>query len=259
MKLSSLSSGSKNIIISITKLFQRFIRGMTTQLRGKNPNLLPRLLYARNIFRTVRATIIFIIFIIIMQQFIGYPIVLAQDFGIQGHTFPIIEENILQVIEARLQKIDLNKLNKELQYKTEKYVENPPSVKGITKAKAQDKKVRYYDPTYINPEDIFDHNGLLIAHKGMKVNPLEFTSLTQPLIFIDGDDAEQVSYALSLETAKIILVKGSPLKLQRAHKRWIYFDQAGVITTKLGITEVPSLVEQEGLALKISVMGGKYE
>ena len=88
--------------------------------------------------------------------------------------------------------------------------------------------------------------------KGTRINPLEHIALRESLIFIDGDDEEQVSYALSLSDANIILVKGSPLKLQRKHKRWIYFDQAGVMTTKLGITEVPALVEQDRLKLRIT-------
>lgn len=229
---------------------------MATLLKDRAQTLLPCLLFARSIFRTTRAVILFIIIIIFAQQFFCYPIVLAGNFGIHGHTFPISEEDILKVIEARLEKIDLEKLNKELREKTEKYAANPPSVKGI--AKANELKVSYYDPTFTNPEDIFDHNGLLIAPKGKRVNPLEFVSLTQALIFIDGDDEDQVSYALTNKDAKIILIKGSPLKLQRAHKRWIYFDQAGVITTKLGITQVPTLVEQEGLKLKIT-MGGTNE
>ena len=161
---------------------------------------------------------------------------IAKDFGIQGHTFPIIEENILKVIEAKLQKIDLEKLNKELQDKTEKYVENPPSVKGITKAK--ENKTFYFDPSYTVPQDIYDHLGILIAAKGTRINPLEHTALVQPLIFIDGDDKEQVELAVRLSSQgqdkiKIILVKGFPLKLQRAHKKWIYFDQAGVLTSNL--------------------------
>ena len=181
---------------------------------------------------------------------------IAKDFGIHGHVFLIQEENILKVIETKLQKIDLEKLNRELKDKTQKYVETPPAVNGITKAKEQ--KVAYYDPTYVVPEKIYDHLGILISAKGTRINPLEYTTLSQPLVFIDGDDEEQVSYALSksnAKNAKIILVKGSPLKLQRKHKKWIYFDQAGVITRKLGITEVPALVEQDGLQLKITTGG----
>ena len=60
------------------------------------------------------------------------------------------------------------------------------------------------------------------------------------------------------EKLKIILVKGEPLKLQRELKKqkiWIYFDQAGFLTQKLEIKEVPALVTQDGLRLKISIIG----
>jgi conjugal transfer pilus assembly protein TraW len=184
----------------------------------------------------------------------------AKDFGIEGHVFPIIEESILDVIQKRLAKIDIEKLNRDMQEKTKAYVERPAPVSGITKAKDDKISVSYFDPSYTVPDNIYDHNNNLLHAAGKIINPLEHTSLTESLIFIDGDDAEQVETALSIrkqkqDKLKIILVKGSPLKLQREHKVWIYFDQAGFITTKLGIKEVPALVEQDGLRLKITTNG----
>lgn len=180
----------------------------------------------------------------------------AKDFSVAGHTFEILEENILKVIEARLQKIDLAKLNREMKAHTQKYIERPNAVEGITTAK--ESKVFFYDPTYTVPQDIKDHNGKLLHIAGTKINPLEHMPLSEALIFIDGDDKRQIEFALKLRKEKanklkIILIKGSPLKLQKQHKVWIYFDQAGIITKKLGITQVLALVEQDGLRLKISV------
>lgn len=188
----------------------------------------------------------------------------AKDFGVEGHVFPIIEENILEIIQKRLEKIDLKKLNAELKEKTQKYVERPTSVAGITKAKSEENKIFYFDPSYMVAEDIYDHNHLLLHLAGKIINPLDHISLTESLIFIDGEDEEQAKIALNIRKqkqgkVKIILVKGSPLKLQRKHKVWIYFDQAGFITNKLGIAEVPAVVEQEGLRLRITVIGGKHE
>ena len=42
----------------------------------------------------------------------------AKDFGTQGHVFTIIEEDFLEVINARLQKIDWDEFNKNTQNKT---------------------------------------------------------------------------------------------------------------------------------------------
>ena len=197
-----------------------------------------------------------LILLLILNHFI--PSAVAKDFGVEGYTYEIIEEDILKLIESRLAKVDLDRLNNEMKNKTTEYVERPTAVTGITKAK-QD-KVFYYDPTYILQNDISDHEGRLIHRAGTRVIPLVYLPLTEELIFIDGDDKEQVTLALNHRKVKdgktkIILVKGSPLELQRNHKIWIYFDQGGVITQKLGITEVPAIVEQESLKLKISVRG----
>jgi len=51
--------------------------------------------------------------------------------------------------------------------------------------------------------------------------------------------------------AKIILINGSPLELQKKYKLWVYFDQSGILTTKFGIKHVPATVSQEGKRLKI--------
>ena len=77
------------------------------------------------------------------------------------------------------------------------------------------------------------------------------------LIFINGDNEAQVKYALTKREeyeglVKIILTNGKPLEIQRAKKIWIYFDQHGVLTSKLGIKAVPAIVEQVGLKLGIT-------
>ena len=184
----------------------------------------------------------------------------AKDFGTLGNTYEIIEEDILKVIEKRLVKIDLEKLNKKMVERTKEYAERPTPVKGITKAK--ESREFLYDPSYVLEKDIRDDKGTIIHLAGATVNPLEFIPLRENLFFIDGDDEAQVKLALELrkkqkDKIKIILTSGSPLALQRKHKIWIFFDQAGYITNKFGIKEVPALVSQESLRLKITIMGEK--
>ncbi len=181
----------------------------------------------------------------------------AKDFGVQGHVFEIKEQDFLEVINARLKAVDWDKFNQKIQNQTKDYVETPAPVKNITKAK--ESKEYLYDPTYVLTQDIYDHNNQLLYPAGTRVNPLEHTSLNEALIFIDGDDKIQVDFALKQyrernEKLKIILVKGSPLKLQRWAKIWIYFDQADVLTSQLHVKEIPALVEQDGLKLKINII-----
>ena len=54
------------------------------------------------------------------------------------------------------------------------------------------------------------------------------------------------------EKVKTVLINESPTELMEQHKIQIYFDQDGVLTTKLGIKRVPAKVSQDNLKLKIT-------
>lgn len=180
---------------------------------------------------------------------------LAKDFGIVGHNYEVSEEDIIAYIKSKLSTLDLSALQEEMQDKVRSSTTRPKPVIDIKKA--QENKEYYYDPTYVLDRSIYDHNGSLMHPVGTKVNPLSKLPLSNALIFIEGDDQEQVAYALEQykgldKKAKIILTSGSPIELQKAHKVWIYFDQFGSLTTKLGIKHVPAILTQDGLKLKIS-------
>jgi conjugal transfer pilus assembly protein TraW len=180
---------------------------------------------------------------------------LSKDFGVVGHVWDIAEEDILEYIEKKLRAVDVEKLKEEMRDKTRKAVERPKQVSGIVDNSLL--RVHYHDPSYVVPEDVYDHKGNLLYKAGYKVNPLNRVPLRERLIFINGDNAEQVKYALQKRKeyqglAKIILINGAPLEIQRKEKVWMYFDQQGVLTTKLGIKAVPALVEQSVLRLKVT-------
>ena len=91
---------------------------------------------------------------------------------------------------------------------------------------------------------------------GNGVNPLTIVSLSQRLLFFDGRDAAQVRQARALierydGKVKPILVAGSYLDLMRQWRFSVYYDQQGALVQKLGITQVPALVSQEGPRLRI--------
>jgi conjugal transfer pilus assembly protein TraW len=180
----------------------------------------------------------------------------AKDFGVVGHSYEIIEQDIIEYIKAKLANQDLEALNEEMREKVKARLSRPEPVAGIIDAK--ENREYYYDPAFILEADIRDHKGQLIHAKGTEINPLSRIPLGKVLIFINGDNEKQVEYAFQQykelqEKAKIILTRGSPLELEKAHNDvWIYFDQFGALTKKLGIKAVPALVKQEGLKLKIS-------
>ncbi|OJW54590.1 MAG: type-F conjugative transfer system protein TraW [Alphaproteobacteria bacterium 41-28] len=180
----------------------------------------------------------------------------ADDFGTHGVIYPIEEEDTIVLIQQQLRNMEesgeLARHNTALQKKTKAAIERPKPVEGITKASKE--RIFYFNPSYVVKEDLKDHQGRIVAKKGTKINPFETVSLSQNLLFFDGEDSEQREYAqqkLKDEKVKLILVKGAPLALSEEWSVSVYFDQGGLLTKKLGIRHVPALVSQEKLQLRI--------
>ena len=95
----------------------------------------------------------------------------------------------------------------------------------------------------------------MIVAAGTRVNPLDTVLLRVPLVFLDGDDPEQLAWATrryASTKAKLILVRGAPLELMKARQRRFYFDQGGSLVKHFGIRAVPATVEQQGRLLIIT-------
>src|SRR3546814_17496278 len=77
----------------------------------------------------------------------------------------------------------------------------------------------------------------------------------QKLVFIDGDDRDQLNWALRRfddQAAKLIMVKGAPLDAMTQHQRRFYFDQGGFLVGRFGIHAVPAIVEPDGKVMRVS-------
>lgn len=176
----------------------------------------------------------------------------ARDLGVQGATFEVKEQSLLEMIYAKLKSLEsTNKLiqhQKEIQARVKSSIENPLPVAGITAATSYSSRI--YDPSIIVDEDIKDHKGNFIARKGTHVNPLDHQSFGKPLLLIQGDDEMQVAWALK-QDAKIILVSGKPLQLARTHKKMFYFDQGAILSNKFSIKAVPARIAQKDKVLLI--------
>lgn len=183
----------------------------------------------------------------------------TKDFGTFGHTYPIDEPDLLQDIQTKLISLEetgmIQRHQNEIVEKTKASLANPPAVKGIVKATLH----REYsiDPSIVVPYDLKDHEGRVFQKAGTKFNPLGSKPLSTKLVFIQGDDEAQVKWVQ--ETffdpdikVKVILVSGAPFELMKSWDKPVFFDQGGVMTSKLEIKAVPAVVEQENQHLKIS-------
>ena len=189
----------------------------------------------------------------------------AKSLGTHGVVYIIEEQDPIALIQQKLKVMEdsgeLKQRNLELQKKARISVERPKAVEGITKATKG--RVFTYDPTYVVQRDLKDHKGRIFVLKGTKVNPLETVSLSQNLIFFDGDDSDQLAWVQDMLQKgsvkpcpwaidpRVILIQGAPLKLSEELKIPVYFDQGGILTKKLGIRQVPAVVSQENLRLRI--------
>ena len=180
----------------------------------------------------------------------------AGDLGTRGVIYPIEEGDPVVLIQQKLKGMEergeLERHHRELQQKTKTAVERPKPVEGIPRA--SETRIFYYDPTYVAKEDLKDHTGRVFYKKGSKINPLETVSLSQDLLFFDGDDLDQRDWAqekIQKGSVKLILIKGAPLALSEEMNMPVYFDQGGLLTKKLDVRHVPAFVTQEGLSLRI--------
>jgi len=182
----------------------------------------------------------------------------AEDLGIIGETYAIAEPHLLNYIDQTLREKEksgeLASLEEQAKSRVIESIRNPKPLAGIRPT--QTARTFYFDPSIKVEQNITDDKGNIIVPAGTTKNPLEVVSLSKHLLFFDGSDSEQVRQARALINhyggkIKPILVAGSYLDLMKAWQLSVYFDQQGALTSKFGITQVPALVSQEGLRLRI--------
>lgn len=189
---------------------------------------------------------------------VGTSPLFAKDLGVWGQVYPIAEPDILDFIHARLGELQkegqLQKMQEQFTQNVIAHTLRPTPVTGIQEVTAP--KTFYYDPTFTAPINVYNQQGVLVVKAGARVNPFDYSTLREVLLFINADDPAQVKWALAtkqqFDLTKIILVQGNIKTASTDDKLGrIYFDQDGVLCKKLGITAVPALVMQSGKQLKI--------
>lgn len=183
----------------------------------------------------------------------------ASDLGVMGETYPIAEMDFLDFIQSRIASLQKNgqwqSLQDRMQKEAVQYRDRPKKAEGITRA--METKSWQFDPSIVLDHDVTTPDGKRIAAAGTRVNPLIYVSLSKTLIFYNADDNEQVQWVIAQDKKlkgrdKLILVNGSLLAQEKQSRKPVYFDQAGKLLARFGITHVPAMVTQEGTLLRIT-------
>jgi conjugal transfer pilus assembly protein TraW len=195
---------------------------------------------------------------LVLSLMLGAADARAMDLGVIGPTYEISEPHLLQMIEQRLREKErsgeLGRLEAEARKRGIATVKHPPPVTGLRPTDTM--RTFYFDPSFTLDRNIFGPQGELLFGAGTRKNPLEVVSLSRHLLFFDARDPRQVGRARQLIAfyqgrVKPILVGGSYLDLMQSWHLPVYYDQQGLLTRRLGITQVPALVSQDGLRLRI--------
>lgn len=186
----------------------------------------------------------------------------AVDLGTIGPTYEIGEPHLLAFIEQRLRDKErsgeLQRLAEAARARGIDTVRQPPAVEGVRTTERP--RTFYVDPSFTLDRNITDPQGRLMFAAGTRKNPLEVVSLSRHLLFFDARDPRQVKHARELNRRyagriKPILTGGSYLDLMKAWRVPVYYDQSGNLTRRFGIRQVPALVSQDGLRLRIDELG----
>ena len=177
-----------------------------------------------------------------------------------GPLFEIIEPDILNYIHEKISRTEedgsLARRIKEAKLIAQDYLHNPTPVKGLKKAK--NSAITYFDPSIITTQAVVDVNGNTLHPNGTKVNPLETFKLDGKLILFNAKDKNQVKVVKKLvseaKNTRAILVNGSPVEFFKKTKIRPYFDQKGIIAKRFNIKEIPTVISQEGLHIKLETI-----
>lgn len=183
----------------------------------------------------------------------------AQNMGNYGEVFPIIEQDIRQVIMNKLHRMELTgeleRHKERLIARVEEHVTRPKPVKIPTTNSPESYEV---DPSIVVNQNMYTHDGSLIAKAGMHLNPFDRISFSKTLFFFNADDPEQMvwvnTHYKQFDHVKFILIGGN-VKEASDTLGPVYFDLEGRLSSYFKIKHVPAVIRQKGHVWSVQEIG----
>lgn len=178
----------------------------------------------------------------------GDPAGSARNPGAVGAVYPIAEPDALSEIEERARRVDWEKVigRKIVEKKVSGY---RPA--GLVPLARVEKGRRYtVDLTYTLSEDIPDGKGGTLYPKGYAFNPLDYVTLPNTLVVLDGADEAQVNWFYNSEhfddfKTILLITGGAYSELSRRLNRPVYYAD-GAIIDRFDLAATPAVVRQRG-------------
>jgi conjugal transfer pilus assembly protein TraW len=181
----------------------------------------------------------------------------ASVIGSAGATYPIIEKDALNEIEENVDKIDWKRHMNRMKDSLVSY--RPANLHPLSRAKED--RTFAVDLTYTLEFDIPDGNGGILYPKGYTFNPLDYASLPNILVFINGDDKKQIEWFRNSvysgdHRVMLLLTDGSYVSLSERLQRPVFY-ASRQIAERFRLQAVPSVVYQQGKTVEVKEFGIK--
>ncbi len=171
--------------------------------------------------------------------------------GKAGATNPIAEQDALSELMQKVKRVEWKKQFSGLRQSVRAF--QPTDLARLPRARHD--RTFMVDPTYTLPFDIPDGKGGILYPKGYTFNPLDYVSLPDVLVFIDGADKKQLEWFQESPYAKtpnvmLLLTGGSYPEVERKLQRPVFYAPEK-ITKRFQIEAVPSILYQRGKFLEV--------
>jgi len=182
----------------------------------------------------------------------------GKDCGVRGPVFPIVEPNLLHVIQNKLSKMseggEVDAMQSAMRERARHSVLNPV---GTKLPWATQKTIHYHEPIASFDEDLKDAKGKVFYKAHTQMNALKVKPLSKQWVFFNGEREVEIAWiAKHLNKYKTLLIatQGRPIALSERLNTTVYFDQGGLLIKKLGIQATPSVISQDKYRLKIETV-----
>ena len=193
------------------------------------------------------------------SRLFGDPAGSARNPGTVGAVYPIAEPDALSEIEERARRVDWEKvIGRKI---VEKKVVSFRPAGLVPLARAEKGRKYTVDLTYTLSEDIPDGKGGTLYPKGYAFNPLDYVTLPNTLVVLDGADEAQVNWFYSSEHFNdfktiLLITDGSYSELSKELKRPVYYAD-GAIIDRFDLEAVPAVVRQKGKNMEVQEIAVK--